>query len=165
MNNLGKLLVFFLEPSLYVSFEWHQTKVPASLSLSILDSWFIIEYHFHPIVHMPWLTLSNFIFIILFISAGFYLAFIYEDLISFNQFLTVLSKILTPVSNYLCFICYTFSIFKVYCFQFSILTLCWLLCSTSMFTFFNHLISLIFVQNFTQLTWNNQCLSSHSIVS
>ena len=40
MNNFGNLLIFFQQSSLYVSFEWYLTKVPALLpwSLQILNS-------------------------------------------------------------------------------------------------------------------------------
>ena len=54
MNDLGNLLVFFRQPPLYVSFKWHLRNV-ATWLMQIVD--YFTEYHFHPILHMPWLFL------------------------------------------------------------------------------------------------------------
>ena len=69
----------------------------------------------------------NLIFFGLCVSTGFCLAFLYMNPISFSQFLTVVINIYSCFNTFLHLICYTFSIFKAYCFRFSILMLRWLL--------------------------------------
>ena len=52
--------------------------------------------------------------------------------------------------------CNAFLIFKAYCFGFSILTLWCILLSTTLFSFFNHPISLVFAPNCTNTDiWNH----------
>ena len=57
---LGKYTCF-LQASLYISFEPHQIKVSLS-PWPVADLGFITEYHFHPIVHTPWLFLFSLLF-------------------------------------------------------------------------------------------------------
>ena len=52
MNDLVNLLVFFRQSSLYVSLEWHQTKVHVS-EIWPKRNLAITVYHFHPTVHVP----------------------------------------------------------------------------------------------------------------
>ena len=68
--------------------------------------------------------------------------FLFGFSICTSHFIQLISYFLSQVST-----C-TFSIFKAYCFWFSMLIFYYLLCSASMFSFFNHLISFRFAANF-----------------
>ncbi len=107
INELGNLIVFFRQPSLCISLERHQTKVPASspCSMHICDLSLNIAFIQSSTLHDLFsLALCNLVFFCLGVNAGFRLAFLYVNLISFSRFLTVLSHTLTPVSTHLFFI-------------------------------------------------------------
>ena len=87
---------------IYTSFEWYKQKSQHH-QLSLSKFLTLTEYHFHPILHMPWFFISlwsNF-FSILYIIVGFHLAFLYVNPISFSWFLSVLSQTLTLVLTHL----------------------------------------------------------------
>ena len=84
-------------------------KSSSIITLANVVSCFITEYHFHPIVHMSrlfYLTHFNHIFYSLYVNVDFHLVFLYVNLISFNQFLPVLSQTLSSVLTHLFFICF-----------------------------------------------------------
>ena len=141
-NDFGNLLVFFRQLSL--CFIWTASNKSSSIiTLTNAGSWFITEYHFNSIVHVPCLFLCFFFCWCL--SAGFCWAFFYVNPISFSRFLMVLSQTLTPVLIHC-----SFFIFSAYWLQFCIQMLWCLLLSTIMFFFFffNHSISFMIASTF-----------------
>ena len=134
----------FLQPVIFICFIWMSLDKCSSIkTLANVDSWFITEYHFHSSTHHDCFSLVhfNFIFFYLYISAGFHLALLDVNPISFGWFLSFLTNI-DSCSNPFVFhlFCYTFSIFKTYCFKFFILMIWCLRWSMSRLSFFNHLI-------------------------
>ena len=125
---LGKFTCFFFSGShRNVSLEKHQTKVLASLPwpMQILDSSLNITFiQLFTCHNRLSLAHSNLIFFHLRVSAGYHLVFLDGNLFTSCQFLILVSQKLNPVMTHLFFHLFscTFSIFKSYCFEFSILT-------------------------------------------
>ena len=98
LNDFGNLLVFWGNHLYMLHFKDTRLKYHCLADLNE-DSWLIIEYHFHPIVHMPWLFHFIIIFFCLCVRANTSIAFCFDPL-AFGLFYC------------------TFSIFLVYCFGF-----------------------------------------------
>ena len=91
---LGEINLFSSGSHFYVFYLHSTIKSSSIISLVNADSWFITEYHFHPIVYTLWLFLFNSVqaHFPLCVSAGFCLTFLNVNPISFSKYLTVLFR-------------------------------------------------------------------------
>ena len=80
---LGKFICF-LQAVMFICFIWI---APEKRSSNIIvECWFITEYHFHPMVHMPCLSIFSPLcpHFLVCVSVGFSLTFLSINLISFS---------------------------------------------------------------------------------
>ena len=94
VKNCESMLVFFRLSMFHLTC----TKQKFQHHFLIQCRWFITEYHFHPIIHSPWLLLlahHPLVFLLFRCQWWFMFGF------SFSWFLTLHSQTLTPVSAHL----------------------------------------------------------------